>query len=547
MGRRLSLTHFDALGTIIGFRFKGHNRNRTAVGGFLTIFVFIITVVTLIFFGNIYLTGSEISQFNTIIKYWNSQNITLDEDFEVAILTRYNGSISEREDIWKIDFFYVESIISTGKYSETPIPTRYCNKSHWTKVDAQFTFLNLDKGLCFDTNDYLIMGNYNTDIFKYIKITYTLMVDLDDPEKIAQYSEEISNLSPVTSLFFMEGAFEVTGKNSKPTYFINSVNVNATWGDAKDIEIFVSQDSVKISQDRIIYTDNQEIRQFVLSDSIEKISVRPDSKRNSLSYKIMSANKLSVLKVNFMTLSEMLARIGGIVQNLITLIVILNYFRTYWEFEVTHINSILEKLSIDYLMSCNKVNDELQKQSKEKSFSTRKKSEYNDKQSERAKSKETKECLLLMKKDLNPFNFKKMHCFSDLILKETVSQGKLKLSYSEYFKYKYFNESLILCFNRLKGRKNEVYNFANHYLTKSIEVDNSEKVYSQFQALKYLTMSPSELELFENLPLIHLNQIIDKITELSSKGDQIMIPNLNIEKIAADSILGRKLVGLFYI
>lgn len=547
MGSKLSFVNFDALGTIIGFRFKGNNRNRTELGGILTIFVFVITLITLIFFGNIYLTGSEISQFSTIIKYWNSQNITLNEDFQVAILTRYNGSIMERDDIWKIDFFYVETIISTGYYLETPIPTRYCNRSDWNKVDSQFSFLNLNKGLCFDSNNLLIMGNYNTDVFKFIKVTYTLMIDLEDPEKTAFYSEEISNLSPVTSLFFMEGAFEVTGKDSQPTYFINSVNVNATWGDAKDIEIFVSQDSVKISQDRLIFTDNREIRQFVLSNSIEKISVRPDNKRNSLSYKIMSANKLSILKVNFMTLSEMLARIGGIVQNLLTLIIVMNYFRTYWDFEIRHINSILEKLTVDFLICNLSKDDKNEPQSSESSNTTRKRSQYDERYSYKKKDKETEECLLLMKKDLNPFNLKKTHSFSGLIVSEIRNHRKLRISFAEYFNYKYLNDSCLLCLKKFTGRKQSVYNFANNYLTKSIEVDNSEKVYSQFQALKYLTMSSEELELFENLPLMHVDQIIDKIGELSNTRERLRIPKLNIEKLAADSSLAQKLIGLFYI
>lgn len=549
-----SLMQFDALGTIIGFRFKGHNRSRSTIGGFLTLFIVAVIIVTFSFFASIYFNGDEVSQFNTIMKYWDSQNISLKDDFQIAVFTKYNNTIDVRDDIWQINFFYVESSISNKSFKETPIGIEPCKIEKWLKVESQFNFLKLDKALCMNSSDFELKGNYNTDILKYIKITYTIVVDLNSDKEVTKYKQIVADLSPVTSLFFMEGAYIVSGKQSMPTYFINSININVTWGNTKDIETFISQDEVQVSQDKVIYTDNEEISQLVISSSNEKISVRPDKKLNSLSYRIMSSNKKNVLKIRFMTISEMLARIGGIVQNLLTLIIVFNYFRSYWSFELTHINKILDKMTYDHLLR--DINTKRIVGLEKQDYNTVSDSPIRShKVSERTsiahkrRSREIDECFILMENEINPLKLSVNHqvilAISNIVENRVVK--KMKFGLCKYLYFKYFSDSCPSCCTSRKTDSYLIYNFANDYLSKSIEVDNSEKVFSQFQVLKYLAMTPYELKLFENLPISHVDQVINKIDGLSDSREFELFPEMSLETLTTQTSFSRKLTGLFYV
>ena len=86
-----NLMLIDALGTFTGLRFDGNNRYKTGLGGFITVFIIIATIVTVSFFGQIYISGSEISQINNSIKYWDSQTIKLEEKFQFALVNKWGG------------------------------------------------------------------------------------------------------------------------------------------------------------------------------------------------------------------------------------------------------------------------------------------------------------------------------------------------------------------------------------------------------------------------------------------------------------------------
>lgn len=346
----IGLSNFDALGTIVGLRFKGNNRLRSSLGGFLTIFIFIVTTTTVGFFFKVYLSGSEMSQINNVVKLWDSQIIQLTDRFQVAVMTKFGTQPIEDNSIWVLEAFYFETNILENTTNHTSLSINQCTIDKWASVSYQYNLLRLDQALCIDTNGLTIKGNYNTEVFSYIKIQYNLIVDLSDPIKVAFYKTKLANEMPVSTLFFLEGSYEINGKDSVISYFVNSVNVNVTWSNIKDIEVFTSYDEINKSIDRIIYNDNTIDSIFVISQSNEKISVRPDLNTNSLSYRIMSSNKKNIIKITFMSLSEMFARIGGIVQNLLMVLFLLNYLMSYWTYDLDLLNEVTYRILNDYLL-----------------------------------------------------------------------------------------------------------------------------------------------------------------------------------------------------
>ena len=343
-----NLLVFDALGTFIGMRFDGYNRKRSLMGGFLTLFFVTVAIVTIAFFANIYLSGKEISQITNIQKFWDSQDISVGSTFQFAISNKYSGKPSKREDIWGIQAYYVNMNVFENKFNFSEVSKIQCNETKWQKANEQFNLLNLNEAFCFEVEGLNLSGNSNTEIFNYISIRYTLLVNLTDSQNQTEVRQLISQNTPFVSVYFLEGVFEITGKTSNPKNFINSKNINITYSNVKELDMSISEDELIINYDKLIVNDPVTYKDYVLAEALEKISVRDVySQTNSLTINFIASKNKSVSTINFMTFSEMLARAGGIIQNIITFFFLMNYINNYWGFEINHFNTIFERIEND--------------------------------------------------------------------------------------------------------------------------------------------------------------------------------------------------------
>jgi len=337
----------DALGTTVGIRYKGYNTTRSKFGGIMSIFMIIVTLTTIAFFGNMYLSGSQVSMMNNIIKFWNSQNITLNSDFKLGFSNQYGGKQMFRDDIWQITAAYVTTNSTNSQVSQKPLSKYPCNVDEWNGVESQFNLMKMNQALCINTNNLTLEGNYNTEIFSFISITWTLVANITDPTINTKLSSEIGTLMPLATLFVKEGMTSLNGKNLVTTNYINAINVNLTYGNIKDIEVQLSNEEYNMSLDRILFTDKVIKNIFVVNRVQEKISVRPAAFTKSFTFIIDTSNTKNISSIYFMSFSDMLARIGAIVQNILTICLLITYLKTYWSCENDHYNDIAQRICDD--------------------------------------------------------------------------------------------------------------------------------------------------------------------------------------------------------
>lgn len=340
-----SLLCCDALGTTVGLRYGGYNRTRSSFGGILTITLAFVVFFTISFFGQMYLSGSERSQINSIIRFPNSQALTFQNNFIVALSTQYSGEIVEREDIWKLSAEYVSYNAISRVLNSEPLEMYPCQEAEWSDVSEEFYFFRLNKAKCLNLKNMEIKGNYNSNLFNFARISYFLNQDLTDPEKRQYLEDEIDKSIPLSTLFLKEGQAELNGKDVVMNNYINAVNVNATFKNIKDILINVSEDELHMNRDYIMWTNVEEYKFFATGSVEEKISVRPLLFKKALSFIIATSNKKNISRISFMSFSEMLARIGAIVQNVMTLFLLICYLQSYWGCERHSFNDLLFKLS----------------------------------------------------------------------------------------------------------------------------------------------------------------------------------------------------------
>lgn len=343
---------FDAFGTFTGIRYSGHHRIRSSIGGVMTILSAIAVIVTIAYFGNVYLSGSEASQVYTQVKYWSGQNFTLPENFVFAAANQYQLKINNRNDIFEmqVEYLHFNTTSFTNIYIE-PLSNDSCNIKDWSLTEKQFQQYGLDAAYCYKVSNYNLEGSVNNDILRYIRIKYVLK--LGDDEWNAYLQKELEDNYPTANLYFIENFYNLDGKSLVPDYFINTVQINLTYDTLKTTNVYLSNDEYSVQKDYIFATKDESSFTISLQSSVERTSFRYGSQTTTLTLNIMPATIKTLVSYSFMTFSDMLSRIGGIVQNLITVFFLFNYVKNYWGYEINQFNELFNKIEIDLAMKTN--------------------------------------------------------------------------------------------------------------------------------------------------------------------------------------------------
>lgn len=568
---KVSLLNLDALGMIVGLRFQGSSRYKTKVGSFFSIVIMLVTLITLIYLMNIYFTGSEFTQIGSTIKYWDSQTITMTDQFQIGVMTKVDGEIFDGNDIWQLEAYYVNDNIKNKTSSTIKLSMSNCQSKKWEQVKYQYELLDLDKAFCLDTNNLNLKGNYNTEEFSYILLRYNLKLDFDNQNNTKAFQQFIEKNKPVFSMFYPEGSFEVGGHSTAITYYINSINVNLTWMNTNILEINLSLDEMRNSRDNIIYSDFA-VDTFFAVESVKEVSfARSESDENSAYFKIMSSNVKNINTVNYLSLTVVFARVGGIIQSFLIVIYFINDLFSDWLYSLDRLNELSEKLYDDYqaetaakvlrknnmkgeamffeeenvikFKNVRKLSSKLDLKEDSKAYinievqelpknqveasnnpnAIRKKEittqEYRLKNSNKFEAKEVVQNELVKDQLLFPVvllkepSFVNLKCMKEMI--ETFDSRKdLQFSLASLVCFKYCDSFSKRC---LSKRRKAIYEFNQAFLNKTFEVSNTHKSFLNIQLLKYLLLNDSQLTLFENVSVAQLHNIMEK-TEASSKS-----------------------------
>lgn len=244
-----------------------------------------------------------------------------------------------------------------------------------------------------------------------------------------------------------------------------------------------------------------------------------------------------------MTFSEMLARIGAIIQNLLTLFSIINYFVSYWNCDKHKMNELLNKIYNDtkkYSHYNQILNAQVKKKNNENDISNSKlninelnkydsqvRELSNNSKNISFKSKSNNASLIgTIKKSEEELKVKSItiEIIHDLI-NQVDNCGHIKFSFCNYLYNKYISSSTL-------------FKFINNYYSKSMDVENLERLYFQFNLLKFIMFNNQQLHLFEKIPFLNGTNKIKEINSIKIEE------NLNIE-LSDESDYNKKLLLLY--
>ena len=224
------VTDFDCSSSIVGITYRGRRRYKSLIGGVLTLLSIVsITVITLIY----------------LVKYFSKQNkqivyqdekfsapplLDLSKNFHIAVMMQFEGANSFREDIIKIEAIYIRKDEST--YQEKSIELFDCEYKDFPTNVSMFDFLGLKNAKCLNLSGIDIQGGSINKIYHYVQIKFILC----DDAKI--YENFFEQTKPLVLLYFLDTMYDIHSNRPHVEKYINYVDVNVTYRNAKMTNIF---------------------------------------------------------------------------------------------------------------------------------------------------------------------------------------------------------------------------------------------------------------------------------------------------------------------
>lgn len=346
---------FDALGTIVGFRIDGNNRKRSFLGSFLTITIVITSFLTLGFFGVKYINREEIYQKNFIQNYAKGQEIQLDSSsflFATSFNTRNNALYNSS---WSLKMLYISYDLDTQTVIEKrDIPSKFCTKKDWTGVEEEFELKSISKGSCYDVEGLILKGNNHYGVVSKIELSLSLDTNVIQNNSLLKILEnETSIAPPVLNFYYYNSLFSNNKGNGTITRFIDTYSYEIHPNTYKESLLYVSRDELTTIEDKVLINEKSTLTAYVTKFTSEKSMVRNSTSEINFVLDVFPSTTKNITEYSYMTFSEMIARIGGIINILILFFQLIVYVKNFLEFEFKMTKKYFNKINEDITINQN--------------------------------------------------------------------------------------------------------------------------------------------------------------------------------------------------
>jgi len=320
----------DLLSSVVGLRYKGSWRYKSFIGGIVS-FIYIIVALSLAtYFMVKYVNRDDVFMSFENIKNSNPPQLDISKNFYFAVSMRYGNKNILRKEIMDIQFQYVSYNLTSNMLMVTNIPSYNCTDDSFKGVKEQFYTFGLNESLCIDTSNLTVQGSNINNFYSYIRINFILCSNTTANNfsclPWTQAQSIIDSTKPLANLYFLDSTFQPKDPDNFLIRFINNINVNITSGNAKETNVYFSNDQLNVEQGYLYTLPSKIYNSYVIQSFRDLVSVRASNQLNSLSFNLMSSKYQSITYVSYLKFSTFLANVGGILQSIL---IILNIFVYY--------------------------------------------------------------------------------------------------------------------------------------------------------------------------------------------------------------------------
>ena len=225
--------NMDFFGTIVGLRYKGAWRYKTFLGGLFSMTLLVFSLATIIYFSIKFISRQEIKMTFENIKYWNPPLINLTENFSFAVSMQYGNQNLIRPEVIDISFEYVQFNQTSNVLSTIPLSSIPCARQMFLGAEEQFDNLGIKNGTCIDTSKLSIQGSIINTFYSFIRVKFIMCSNHSYCLSLTDISNILASVKPVANIYYLDSTFQPKIADRFVLKFINNVDVNLTFNNAK--------------------------------------------------------------------------------------------------------------------------------------------------------------------------------------------------------------------------------------------------------------------------------------------------------------------------
>lgn len=335
------MSHFvkeiDYCGSIVGIMYNGNRRYKSLIGGILTMIAISGILAVAVYYFNIFFSQKTAKMSLENIKYYEPPNLNISKDFIFAVMMQYHGINTFMNDKVKVDAFYVKT--ESKKTQQEKVSSVPCVQADYQN-DSLYKSLELNKAVCFNISGIELEGANVNNVFSYFQIRFLLCIDDGNCYPKEHLNTFFQDNKPLAIVYFLDSTFQINNKKERCKTFINSVDVNITYNNAKSTNIYFSKNKMKVDDNYFFSTSPKINERFMIDTFRDLVSVRTEEQTEALIINFMSSKNEQIINITYMQLSELLANIGALVNVIILFLSSIGNFINHYYFQSDLMNAL---------------------------------------------------------------------------------------------------------------------------------------------------------------------------------------------------------------
>lgn len=332
------LTDFDFCGSIAGLMYNGKRRYKSKLGGVLTLMAFGSVLVLAIFYLRLFFARETPKMSYNDLKYWDPPLLDISGNFTVAVMMQFSDQNIFRDDLVKIEVYYKSQNNSVHKEKQLDIIP--CEKELFESQENLFESLELSKAVCFNLENIKIGGSNVNDIFSYVQVKFLLCLGQDDCYDKTLIESFFEKSKPLAIIYFLDTAFDTSNSKNRVKRFINYIDINVTFNNAKETDIYFSKNQMEVDENYFFDSAPKVFSYFMIDSFRDKVSVRTEKQTEALKVNFMSSKNKKVISISFMQVSELLANVTSLGNVFILILSTIGDFINHFFFQNDLMNAL---------------------------------------------------------------------------------------------------------------------------------------------------------------------------------------------------------------
>ena len=244
---------FDYLASIYGFTYDDGMRFQTNCGGFLSILLFLIGLVTIGDMGSTLFERSSPSLFGSNQKFYSPPPVTFDSRFNVAFRMTY-GPYNLYTNLDKIKIKFYKSTVYKSNLANTTteeIPMSNCDRSKFPYQQEYFDQFNLNESLCPVMDGRTMKGAFLSEYYIYFQAKFYLCINdpitgtsTDRDGIVCQSPLQIQDFLRLNNvrahIFYSDCNYDMTDYSYPNISYMNNYNIDLYYNTVRETHLFIS-------------------------------------------------------------------------------------------------------------------------------------------------------------------------------------------------------------------------------------------------------------------------------------------------------------------